>query len=223
MNFAAFFGDNATWQKKSTTSPTRSFTNDDKDVPFASRRTAQRKCTHLELMLGQIENFCPVIFRNSIVKTPTSIQSIWKAIRMHYGFQSTWAHFLDFSQARAGRAARRDLYQRLMSFTEDNFLIANGLHYTARRSYCTRRWNVSHFGEYDRIYMVKLVQPDHPNLVKHWYCTDLRSRSLASINPEISQDLESFLEELHTAADSKVLCVTTTSSVQELHQTNNNQ
>ena len=139
MNFAAFFGDNATWQKKSTTSPTRSFTNDDKDVPFASRRTAQQKCTHLELKLGQIENFCPVIFRNSIVKTPTSIQSIWKAIRMHYGFQSTWAHFLDFSQARAGRAARRDLYQRLMSFTEDNFLIANGLHYTARQSYCTRR------------------------------------------------------------------------------------
>ena len=109
MNFAACFGDNVTWQNKSTTAPTRSFTNDDKDVPFASRRTAQQKCTHLELKLGQIENFCPVIFRNSIVKTPTSIQSIWKAIRMHYGFQSTWAHFLDFSQARAGRAARGPL------------------------------------------------------------------------------------------------------------------
>ena len=56
---------------------------------------------------------------------------------------------------------------------------------------------------------LKLVQPDHPNLVKHWYCTDLRSRSLASIKPEISQALKSFLEELHTAADSKVLRATT--------------
>ena len=89
MNFAAFLGDHVTWQNKSTTSPTRGFTNDDEDVPIARRRTAQKKCTHLELMLGQIANFCPVISGNSIVKTPTSVQSIWQAIRMHYGFQST--------------------------------------------------------------------------------------------------------------------------------------
>ena len=97
MNFAAFLGDHVTWQKKSTTSPTRGFTNDDEDVPIARRRTVQQKYTYLELMLGQIANFCLVIFRNSIVKTPTSVQSIWQAIRMHYGFQSTGAHFLNFS------------------------------------------------------------------------------------------------------------------------------
>ena len=48
-------------------------------------------------MLGQIANFCPVIARNTIVKGSTSLKSIWQAIRLHFGFQSTGAHFLDFS------------------------------------------------------------------------------------------------------------------------------
>ena len=138
MNFAACFGDNVTWQNKSTTAPTRSFTNDDKDVPFASRRTAQQKCTHLELKLGQIENFCPVIFRNSIVKTPvlSSIsdkQSVCIMASNQPGPISSTSVKLEQDER------PEDLYQRLMSFTEDNFLIANGLHYTARQSYCTRR------------------------------------------------------------------------------------
>ena len=210
MNFAAFLGDHVTWQKKSTTSPTRGFTNDDEDVPIARRRTAQKKCTHLELMLGQIANFCPVISGNSIVKTPTSVQSIWQAIRMHYGFQSTGAHFLHFFSLRDPLPSRgplhfsnikldhverpEDLYQRLISFTEDSLLIANG--------------HITHHGEavaYDEemsptlenmvvLTWLRLVHPDLPNLVKQRYGTELRFRSLVSIKPEISQALESLLE-----------------------------
>lgn len=52
---------------------------------------------YLELMLGQIVFFCPVISHNTIVKNSTSINSIWQAIRAHYGFQFTGAHFLDIA------------------------------------------------------------------------------------------------------------------------------
>ena len=52
---------------------------------------------HLELLLGQIANFCPVTSRNTIVKNSTSVKSIWQEIRAHNGSQSTGAHFLDFS------------------------------------------------------------------------------------------------------------------------------
>ena len=48
-------------------------------------------------MLGQTEIFCPVISRNTIVKNSTSVKSIWQAIRAHYGFQSTGAHFPAFA------------------------------------------------------------------------------------------------------------------------------
>ena len=99
-----------------------------------------------------------------------------------------------------------------MSFIEDNLLLANG--------------NIAHHGEIPTsdeeitpspenmivLTWLRLVNPDPPppppNLVKQRYGTELRSRSLASLKPEISQPLDSLLEEIRTAADSKVLRAT---------------
>ena len=205
-NFAGFLADGVTWLKKSPGSPRRGFQDDPETVPQASRRTAQQKCTHLELMLGQIANYCPVISRNTIVKNSTSMSSIWQAIRLHFGFQSTGAHFLDFNNISLASAERpEDLYQRLMSFIEDNLLLANG--------------NISHHGEVPGsdeemsptlenlvvLTWLRLVHPDLPSLVKQRYGTELRSKSLASLKPEISQALDSLLEEISNNADAKIL------------------
>ena len=164
-NFAGFLADGVTWLKKSPGSPRRGLQDDPDSVPQASRRTAQQKCTHLELMLGQIANYCPVISRNTIVKNSTSMSSIWQAIRLHFGFQSTGAHFLDFNNITLAPAERpEDLYQRLMSFIEDNLLVANG--------------NISHHGEVPGadeemsptleslvvLTWLRLVHPDLPSL-----------------------------------------------------------
>ena len=54
--FAPFLGDDASWQKKSSTNPTRGLTDDGEAIPEARRRTAHQKCAHLDLMLGQIAN-----------------------------------------------------------------------------------------------------------------------------------------------------------------------
>ena len=208
-NFASFLADNTSWQKKSPTHPLRGLTDDDEEVPAARRRTAQQKCTHLELMLGQIANFCPIISRNTIVKSSTSMQSIWQAILSHFGFQSSGTHFLDFSAIKLESDERpEDLYQRLVSFTEDNLLVADG--------------NITHHSEHivsDEemtptlenmvvLTWLKLVHADLANLVKQRYGTELRSRTLASLKPEISQALDSLLEEIRTATDSKVLRAT---------------
>ena len=123
-NFAPFLADNFLWLKKSSTSPERGLTSDGEDVPTCCQRTANQKNVHFELMLGQIANFCPVISRNSIVKNSTSIKSIWQAIRAHYGFQSTGAHFLDFSIIKLDAdECPEDFFQRLVSFIEDNLLM----------------------------------------------------------------------------------------------------
>ena len=160
-------------------------------MPEARRRTAAQKNVHLELMLGQIANFCPVILRNTIVKNRTSVKSIWQAIRSHFGFQSTGAHFLDFSNIKLEVDERpEDLFQRLMSFTEDNLLVTNG--------------NITHYGEVVTIdeelsptlenFMVltwlRLIHADLPALVKQRYGTEL---TLASLKPEISQATPTFL------------------------------
>ena len=65
--------------ESSSTSPQRELTSDGEDVPTSRRRTTNQKNVHLELMLGQVVIFCPVISRNTIVKNSTSVKSICKA------------------------------------------------------------------------------------------------------------------------------------------------
>ncbi|MCG8111234.1 MAG: hypothetical protein N0E59_10785, partial [Candidatus Thiodiazotropha taylori] len=212
--FADFLVEGVTWQKKTATTAFRGFTNDGADVPEENRRTAAQKATQLELMLGQIANFCPIISRNTIVRNSTSMSSIWQSIRQHFGFQSSGAHFIDFNCIKLEAGERpEDLYQRLNSFVEDNLLKADG--------------TIKHFGaipETDEeispslenfivLTWLRLIHRDLPSLVKQRYGTDLRSQTLASLKPEISQALDSLLEEINTSIESKVLRSTFKTSV----------
>ena len=52
---------------------------------------------------------------------------------------------------------------------------------------------------------LRLIHSDLPMLVKQRYGTELRSQTLASLKPEISQALDSLLDEIHSSAESKVL------------------
>lgn len=211
-NFAPFVTDGATWQKKCVANPHRGFTDDADGVPAAQRRTAVQKATMLDLMLGQIANYCPIISRNIIVKNSTSLGTVWQAIRSHFGFQATGAHFIDFADMKLEIDERpEDLYQRIIAFTDDSLLRTDG--------------NITHHGvapDNDEeitatlenmlvLTWLRLIHVDLPHLVKQRYGTELRTRTLASIKPEISQALESLLDEVRTAADVKVLRSASTS------------
>ena len=52
---------------------------------------------------------------------------------------------------------------------------------------------------------LKLAHPDLPRLVKQRYGTKLRSRTLASIKPEVSQALNAPLDEIRASDDAKVM------------------
>ena len=118
-NFVPFL--EATWQKQTAANPRRGLTDDGSSVSESKRLTATQKNAHLNLMLGQIADFCPVISRNSIVKHSTSLNDIWQKIRQHYGFLSTGAHFLDLASINLQPDEKpKDLFQRLMAFFEDN-------------------------------------------------------------------------------------------------------
>ena len=199
-NFAPFLSDEVTWAKKSKSSPVRGFEDDADSVPTACRKTAVQKCAMLDLMLGQIANYCPVISRSSIVKNSVSLNDIWGKVRLHYGFQNTGAHFLDFCDIRLEPDERpEDLYQRLVAFVEDSLLTVGG--------------GITHHGEsitedeeltpslenFVVLHWLQLVHEELPRLVKQRYGTELRSRSLASLKPEISQALGSLLDEIRSS------------------------
>ena len=209
--FAPFL--ETTWQKKTATNPHRGLQDDGSSVPEAKRLTATQKNTHLELLLGQIANFCPIVSRSSIIKNSVSLNDVWQKIRLHYGFQSTGAHFLDLSNIHLSPDERpEDLYQRLMAFFEDNLLNVGG--------------GISHQGETIStdedltptlentivFLWLQLINPGLPQLVKQKYGSELRNKSLASLKPEISQALSSILDELRSIEDSKAMRVGNTLS-----------
>ena len=63
----------ALFGKKINVTPLRGLINDDADIPEAIRCTSAQKVSHLELMLGQIANYCPINSRNTIVRNSTSV------------------------------------------------------------------------------------------------------------------------------------------------------
>ena len=183
VNFAPLLVSGVTWDKKSKQAPLRGFIDDLEDVSQARRQTGEQKANLLELMLGQIANFCPVVSRNTIVKNSTSLDSIWQAIRLHSGFQSTGAQFLDLADICLLPDERpEDLYQRLVAFVDDNLLTAEcGIRHMDEppmdeevtpsvQNFIVLMW-------------LRLIHPTLPRLVKQRYGTELRSRTLASINP----------------------------------------
>ena len=204
-NFEHFLKPGATWLKHSVDS-TRGFQDDKDPIPEAKRLTAARKVTLLDLMLGQIANFCPIIARNSITRKSTSLDNIWQSIRAHYGFQVTGAHFLDLTNLTLQENERyEDLYQRLCAFFEDNLLKKDG-----GISHCDERITtdeeLSPTVDNVIVYMwLTLINKDLPKLIKQRYGTELRSRTLASIKPEISQAMDSLLDELQSSNDARAL------------------
>jgi hypothetical protein len=204
--FAMFFGDGMAWQKKkSRSAPNRGFTADSDSVPENRRRTAQQKVAALELMLGQIANYCPVIARSAIIKNSTSLDSVWQMVRLHYGFQSTGAHFIDFASIRLEPGERpEDLYQRINAFVEDNLLRADsGIKHHDEA--ITEDEELSPTVENLVVLTwLSLIHADLPKLIKQRYGTELRSRTIASIKSEISLALPSLLEELKSLNDTQV-------------------
>ena len=114
--------------------------------------------------------------------------------------------FLDLADLKLELDERpEDLFQRLTAFFEDSLL--------------STTCGLSHHGEVPTddedispsleninvLLWLKLIHKHLPRLVKQRYGTELRSRILASIKPEISQTLESLLNELHTSKEAKIM------------------
>ena len=146
--FNTYLQPGASWKRKTRDNPLRGFEDDDGSAPVHSRRTAVQKSAALDLMLGQIANFCPVISRNTITKLSTSLGDIWQSIRLHYGFQTSGAHFIDLVNVRtlmnALRTSTNACWPSLMIiFSVQNLeSLTTALSLTKKKS-CLQRWKIS--------------------------------------------------------------------------------
>ena len=202
-SFAPFLHDNVTWLKHSTVTPNRGFADD--ATTETDPQTAAAKCATLNLMLGQIANYATIISRNQIIKGSTSLNDIWDKIRQHYGFHTTGSRFLDLSTIRLQPSERpEDLYQRLVSFIDDNLLTKDG---TVTHNLSVINTDEEITPSLENVVVLLWLERLHvqlPALVKQRYGAELRNKTLASIKPEISQVLSSLLEELSANDDPRI-------------------
>ena len=157
-------------------------------------------------MLGQITNICPIIARNTLEKNSTSLNDIWQAIRIHFGFQNTGSHFHGLADIKLDpNEHAEDLYQRILSFTTDN-LLTQGSAIMHHGNVQTEDEDLTPtLDNWVVPIWLELLHPSLLRLVKQKYGTELRNKTLASIKPEISQALPSLLDELQAHEEIKVL------------------
>ena len=199
--FVPYVKEGVTWKKKSAAAPKRGFTD---DTDGDNKQTAEEKVAVLELMLGQIANFCP-ISRSLIIKKSTCLNDVWQQIRQYYSLQSTGGQFLSLSSVRLKPDERPEsLFQRIYSFFEDNLL--------------TTSCGITHNGETVEVdeemtptlentvtwLWLRELHVALPDIVRQKYGTELRNKSLHSLKDEISQALPSLLDEVHSMEEPKV-------------------
>ena len=200
-DFAPYLANNAAWQTDATAN--RGYADDAADAN--PRITAVQKAARLRLMLGQIANFATIISRNQIVLYSTSLSSIWSKIREHYGFQCTGSRFLTLASIKLKPAERpEDLYQRLVTFFDDNLITTEGLlhhgqHVVANEVVTPTIQNTI------VLLWLERIHTGLPGLVQQKYGAELRDKSLASLKSEISLALQSLLNELEQGEDSRIL------------------
>ena len=91
-----------------------------------------------------------------------------------------------------------------MAFVEDNLLCVNGLTHHGEQSTEDEKLSPTLENFIVQTWL-RLDNPQLPKLAKQRYGTELRSRTLASIKPEISQALESLLDKIHSTENAKVM------------------
>ena len=202
-NFKPFIDDNEL-EWKSPKIENRGFEDDKAPIPTADRKSGKHKATQLDRLLGQIANFCPIITRSIITKKCTSLKEIWQNIRAHYNFQAAGSRFLDLADfTMQVDESHEDLFQRIMSFFEDNLMTKSG---TMTHNGKTIEEDEEFTPTLENVIVflwLQLAHPALPKFVKQKYAAELRNKSLASLKPEISSALPSLLQQLQE--DSTVL------------------
>ena len=109
ITFALYLSDDIRWKKKSKGEPYRGFRD---DTAGDNRLTAVQKNATLELLLGQIANFCPILSINTIVKNTTCLKDVWSTIRLHYGFKYLVVNFSTLLTSRRHTKRNLKIYSR---------------------------------------------------------------------------------------------------------------
>ena len=198
-DFAPFCKKGVTWTK-SKTDPTK------RGLEAVGTKTAEDRAEDLEQMLGCIASFCPVIKKSTIIDNSKCLDDVWQAIRLHYGFHTSGANFLDFTDIKLLPDERHEtLYQRMASFIDDNLLKKSDLITHDGEEITTNEIISPSLENLVVLLWLEKLHPKLPAIVKQRYATQLRCKTLFSLKPEISMAIPSLLEETKNLEEARCM------------------
>ena len=192
-SFNEFLAEGFTW--KAPTVLNRGLRDDEGDGQ--NKRTAAQKVLCLNMMLGSIAGYAPIIRRTFFTNEACSLHDIWSRLRTYYHFRKTGALILDYEALVPDPGESHESYwERLSAFVDDNLLSPTdnikhlGAKVTAQERLSPTLLNLT------VVHWLKCIHPGLPSLVKQKYATELRNSTLASLRDEISESLDSLVAEL---------------------------
>ena len=202
-DFAPFLAKNFKWATKKTDH--RGLTDDGVDVPEQSRKLGIQKGAVLDQMIRLITSYCPEHIQAEIERKCTSLDWIWQRIRRHYGFSQSEVHFLKLSSIKLGKDERYETYfQRIMSHLYDNLLSAGS---TLKFDGEEVKENEEMSPTVERLAVflwLHFIDERLPDYVSRVYAKDLQSYSIRDLQPQISMNMKSIIEELDTQDNIRV-------------------
>lgn len=192
-NFEEFLTEGFKWSPSSVVN--RGLLDDESEEP--ARRTARQKVAYLDLMLGSISAYAPVISKRFITQEAQSLDEIWDRLRTRFGCRKTGSLILELAALTTEPDETHEaLWERVLSFIEGNLILSSdkithqGVEVSRSEVMTPTLLNIC------IVLWLKIIHPSLPALVKQKYATELRSKTLASIRDEVSESLNSLLYEL---------------------------
>lgn len=184
-----------------TTAEGRGFTDDGEvgtgDVTEENKMNKVAKAALLNIVLGSIATYCPVISAKFIKKQSTSLDCIWSRLRSYYGFRRAGSRILELTELKPDHnESRESLWERLYSFIEDQLLTSDGavLHEGIKREN-DEEFTPTLLNVLVTIWL-QAINPSLPALVKQRFATQLRSCTVYSLREEISDSIPTIISEM---------------------------
>ena len=191
--FAALLKSDATWTKTSDDDASRGRV--DADGLFI-----------LNNFLGVIAGLAPPLLHGDIIDDTTKLDDIFNFIRTYYQFAPSEATFIKFASIKReitnGNIERPvHLYLRMRQFIRDNLLLSSGK-ITHDGKVPTSNEKMSATTE--RLVVLRWLELLHPKLPDHVgkiFSSDLRTKSLKDLQPQIMDQIEDLLRDVDKSSD----------------------
>ena len=194
--FARFIGDLKNWSAYKIEN--RGFTDDGSDIAVETRMTAQVKSATLQVVLGAVASYAPVINHKYITQQAKSLDEIFERLRAHYGFRKTGSRITEALEFKLeSMETRESLWERVYGFMENNLLSPvsgvrhDGEDVTEHEEFSPTLLNLT------VVIWLNAIHPGLPAIIKQRFATNLRDVTIYSIRNEISDSVPSLLQELN--------------------------